>query len=76
MRSSRGSKEKSPASVPAALNPDAAGICFRPSRCVAQAAVNTGRDEMKRYEGIDYDFRPDTYWSAGDPLALEEEDAA
>jgi hypothetical protein len=37
---------------------------------VAQATVNAGRDEMKRYEGIDYDFRPDTYWSAGDPLAL------
>ena len=25
---------------------------------------------MKRYDGIDYDFRPDTYWSADDPLAL------
>ena len=25
---------------------------------------------MKRYDGIDYDFRPDTYWSAADPLAL------
>jgi hypothetical protein len=51
--------------MPAALNPDAAGISFRPSRCVAQAAVSRGRDEMKRHESIDYDFRPDCYWSEG-----------
>jgi hypothetical protein len=25
---------------------------------------------MKRYSGIDYDFRPESYWSASDPLSL------